>query len=343
MTAMPAAAATTAAAEMMLPRKRVDYRPWYVLAAILALTWLWVGDSATWLTLTVAGLAMGMLLFIMASGLTMVFGLMGVMNFGHGAFITVGAYAATLVLLRLGDWLQADAIGLNAAALGLALVAAIAVTAALGWIYERLIIRPVYGNALMQILITFGAATVLQELVTAIWGAELIPLTRPAAFDGAWVFGDAVIEKFRVLCAAAGLLVFGAMMLILHGTRIGLLVRAGVANGEMVQALGYRVRTLFVGVSVAGAALAGMGGVLWGLYRQELTTSIGASSLVSILIVIIIGGMGSVGGCFLASLLVALASNYVGFLAPKAALLSEVGLMLVVLAWRPRGLYPITH
>jgi branched-chain amino acid transport system permease protein len=105
---------------------------------------------------------------------------------------------------------------------------------------------------------------VLPELVTAIWGAELIPLTRPAAFDGAWVLGDAVIEKFRVLCAAAGLLVFGAMMLILHGTRIGLLVRAGVANGEMVQALGYRVRTLFVGVSVAGAALAGMGGVLWG-------------------------------------------------------------------------------
>jgi branched-chain amino acid transport system permease protein len=109
---MPPAAT---AAEMMLPRKRVDYQPWYVLAVILALTWLWVGDSATWLTLTVAGLAV-MLLFIMASGLTMVFGLMGVMNFGHGAFITVGA-AATLVLLRLGDWLQADAL-LNAAAWG---------------------------------------------------------------------------------------------------------------------------------------------------------------------------------------------------------------------------------
>ncbi|MFA9215834.1 MAG: branched-chain amino acid ABC transporter permease [Sphingomonadaceae bacterium] len=340
MTALPPAAA---AAELMLPRRRVDYLPLYALLAVLAAALLWVGDGATWLTLTVAGLAMGMLLFIMASGLTMVFGLMGVMNFGHGAFITVGAYAATLVLLRVSDWLQAPSVWLNCAALGLAVLVAMAVTALLGWLYERLVIRRVYGNALMQILITFGAATVVQELVTAIWGAELIPLTRPAVLDGAFVLGEAEIEKFRLLCAMAGLLVFGAMMLVLHGTRIGLLVRAGVENGEMVEALGYRVRTLFVGVFVAGSALAGMGGVLWGLYRQELTTGIGASSLVSILIVIIVGGLGSVGGCFLASLLVALASNYVGFLAPKAALLSEVGLMLVVLAWRPRGLYPVTH
>ena len=341
MSALPTGAAVTA--DLALPKRRVDYFPMYSLAALMAVAFLWIGSGSTWLTLTVAGLAMGMLLFIMASGLTMVFGLMGVMNFGHGAFITVGAYAATLVLLRVPDWLQADSGWLNAAALALALLVAMTVTALLGWLYERVIIRRVYGDALMQILITFGAATVLQELVTAIWGPELIPLTLPAMLDGVWVLGDAVIEKYRVMVALAGLALYGLMSLVLHGTRIGLLVRAAVANGEMVEALGYRVRRLFVGVFVAGAALAGMGGVLWGLYRQELNSGIGAGTLVSVLIVIIVGGLGSVGGCFIASLLVALASNYIGFLAPKAALVSEVGIMLLVLAWRPRGLYPVTH
>jgi branched-chain amino acid transport system permease protein len=132
--------------------------------------------------------------------------------------------------------------------------------------------------------------------------------------------------------------------LILNRTRIGLLVRAGVENPEMVEALGYHIRRLFVGVFVAGSALAGLGGVMWGFYQQTLTAGMGLQVLVLIFIVIIIGGLGSIGGCLIGSLLVALVANYAAFLEPKIALVSNIALMIIVLLWRPRGLYPVaTH
>jgi branched-chain amino acid transport system permease protein len=332
-----------AAVDAPLPKVRMDLVPIYLLLLIAAVALPLVGSTSTWVTLTIAGLAMGMMMFIMASGLTMVFGLMDVMNFGHGAFITVGAYAATLVLLPMKGWLVADQLWMNLLILALAILLAVSVTAIMGWLYERIIIKPVYGNPLMQILITFGAATVVQELVTVIWGSDVISLPMPKALEGAFIFGDAAIEKYRLAAVAVGLTVFIAMTLVLNRTRIGLLIRAGVENGEMVQALGYRIRRLFVSVFIAGAGLAGLGGVLWGLYRGELTSGIGGGTIVSILIVIIVGGMGSVGGCFIASLLVSLLSNYAGFIEPKAALVSEIVLMLVVLSWRPKGLYPVVQ
>ncbi|CAN5787409.1 branched-chain amino acid ABC transporter permease [soil metagenome] len=331
----------TVAPEEALPKIRIDFIPIYLLIGICLLAFPLVGNSSTWLTLTVAGLAMGMMMFIMASGLTMVFGLMGVMNFGHAAFITVGAYTATLVLLPMKGWLESEQLWHNLSVLGLAILLAIVVTAIMGWLYERIIVKPVYGNPLMQILITFGAATVVEQLVTVIWGPEVIALTMPKALQGSFIIGDAAIEKYRLTAVVVGLVVFVAMTLILNRTRIGLLIRAGVENGEMVQALGYRIRRLFVGVFVVGASLAGLGGVLWGLYRQELTSGIGGATIVSILIVIIVGGMGSIGGCFIASMLVALIGNYAGFLAPKVALVSEILLMVAVLSWRPNGLYPV--
>ena len=119
---------------------------------------------------------------------------------------------------------------------------------------------------------------------------------------------------------AIGLVVFVAMLLVLNRTKLGLLIRAGVENGEMVEALGYRIRRLFVGVFVAGSALAGLGGVMWALYRETLTAGMGGEVMVLVFIVIIIGGLGSVGGCFIGALLVALVANYAGFLAPKLAL-----------------------
>jgi branched-chain amino acid transport system permease protein len=137
--------------------------------------------------------------------------------------------------------------------------------------------------------------------------------------------------------------VFVAMFLVLNRTRIGLLIRAGVENRAMVEALGYRIRRLFVGVFVAGSALAGLGGVLWGLYREMLTATMGADIVVLVFIVIIIGGLGSVGGCFLGALLTALVANYAGFLAPKLALVSNIVLMVAVLLWRPAGLYAVAR
>jgi branched-chain amino acid transport system permease protein len=138
-----------------------------------------------------------------------------------------------------------------------------------------------------------------------------------------------------------GLTVYALMALVLNRTKIGLLIRAGVENQEMVEALGYRIRTLFVGVFVVGSALAGLGGVMWALYRETLTAGIGSDVIVLVFIVIIIGGLGSVGGCFLGAILVAMMANYTGYVAPKIALASNILLMVAILLWRPQGLYPV--
>ena len=142
-----------------------------------------------------------------------------------------------------------------------------------------------------------------------------------------------------MVAVVVALVVFVGMFLTLNRTKIGLLIRAGVENGEMVEALGYRIKRLFVIVFAAGSALAGLGGVLWGLYKETLTAAMGGEMMVLIFIVIIIGGLGSVGGCFIGALLMALVTNYAGFLAPKVALVSNIILMIAILLWRPAGLY----
>ncbi|MDQ1813329.1 branched-chain amino acid ABC transporter permease [Massilia sp. CCM 9210] len=298
-----------------------------------------VGSFPTWVTLTIAGLAMGMMIFIMASGLTLVFGLMDVLNFGHGAFVSVGAYAATMVLIPMRGWLDVDSLLINLGVLGLAIAVAMLSTALLGWAFERIIIAPVYGQHLKQILITMGGMIVAEQLINVIWGAEQIPLPLPASLRGAVMLGDAAVEKYRLVAVVIGLLVFAAMFLVLNRTKIGLLIRAGVENREMVEAMGYRIRRLFVAVFAAGSALAGLGGVLWGLYKETLSAAMGGEIMVMIFIVIIIGGLGSVGGCFIGALLMALVANYAGFLAPKFALVSHIMLMIAILLWRPAGLF----
>ena len=333
--------APAAPADSALPKVRVDMLP-LLLVPVLALLMLpLVGSFPTWVTLTVAGLAMGMMVFMMASGLTLIFGLMDVLNFGHGAFVSVGAFTATLVLLPLQSWVEADSLWLNLAVVGLAILLAMLVTGILGWAFERIIIRPVYGLHLKQILITMGGMIVAEQLITVIWGAEQIPLQLPASFRGAFIFGDAALEKYRLIAVGVGLTVFVTMFLVLNRTKVGLLIRAGVENGEMVEALGYRIRRLFVGVFMAGSALAGLGGVMWGLYKETLTAAIGGEITVLVFIVIIIGGLGSVGGCFIGAMLVALVANYAGFLVPKVALVSDILVMVAVLLWRPQGLYPV--
>jgi branched-chain amino acid transport system permease protein len=325
-------------ADAPLPAARRDLAP-LLLVPALALAVLPFVSLPTWVTLTVAGLAMGMMIFIMASGLTLVFGLMSVLNFGHGAFVSVGAFSATMVLLPMRGWLEADSLAANLGVLGLAVLVAMGVTALLGWAFERIVIMPVYGQHLKQILITMGGMIVSEQLINVIWGAEQIPLPLPSTLRGAIFLGDAAIEKYRLLAVVVGLVVFAVMFLTLNRTKIGLLIRAGVENGEMVESLGYRIRRLFVGVFAAGSALAGLGGVMWGLYKETLVASMGSEVMIMVFIVVIIGGLGSVGGCFIGSLLMALLANYAGFLAPKLALVSNIVLMIAILLWRPAGLY----
>jgi branched-chain amino acid transport system permease protein len=284
---------------------------------------------------------MGMMIFIMASGLTLVFGLMDVMNFAHGAFISVGAYAAATILVAMKTGMQAASLSANLAAIAPAILAAIALAGALGWFFERVVIRPVYGDHLKQILVTMGGLIVVEQLIHVVWGPDIIPLPRPATLTGAVLFGDAAIERYRMLAVAVGLAVFLAMWWLLGRTKLGLLIRAGVENTEMVESLGYRIRRLFVGVFVAGSALAGLGGVMWAMYQESVNATMGMQVMVVIFIVIIIGGLGSVGGCFVGALLVGLVANYIGYVAPKLALGSNILLMVLILLWRPRGLYPV--
>ncbi|MDZ4293988.1 MAG: branched-chain amino acid ABC transporter permease [Hydrogenophaga sp.] len=323
--------------------KDLDWKP-MALVPVLALAALpAIGSPSTWLTLTVAGLAMGMIVFIIASGLTLVFGLMDVLNFGHGVFIALGAFVATTVLGTMGSYTTADSLWLNLLALFPAMLVAMAVAGALGLVFERLIIRPVYGMHLKQILITMGGMIIGEELIKVIWGPEQIPLPLPEALRGAVLMGDAAVEKYRLLAVLVGAAVFAAMVWTLNRTKVGLLIRAGVQDREMVESLGYRIRRLFVGVFVAGSALAGLGGVMWGLYQQSVIPQMGAQVNVLIFIVIIIGGLGSTLGALIGALLVGLMANYTGFLVPKVALFSNIALMVAILLWRPQGVYPVTN
>lgn len=314
--------------------------PYWAVPALGLLGLVLIADLSTWGTLTLAGLAMGMLIFIMASGLTLVFGLMDVLNFGHGAFISIGAFVGATVLLALAGWTGSESILLNLAAVLLAIVAAMLATGGLGWAFERVIVRPVYGAHLKQILVTMGGLIVAEELIHLFWGPNQIPLPRPEMLKGSWVVGGVIVERYRLLAVVLGVLIFAGLRYALVHTRLGLLIRAGVENGEMVEALGYRIRRLFVLVFVAGSALAGLGGVMWGLYDEIITAQMGLNILVLVFIVVIIGGLGSVEGCFIGALLVGLMANYTGFLAPKVALGSNILLMVLVLMWRPRGLLP---
>jgi len=319
---------------------RSDWLPLALLAAIAIAALPLMPSAPTWITLTIAGLAMGMMIFIMASGLTLVFGLMDVMNFAHGAFISVGAYAGASVLLTMKSATRASSLASNLAAIVPAVLAAMALAGALGWFFERVVVRPVYGDHLKQILVTTGGLIVCEELIHVVWGPDLIALPRPATLTGSVLFGDAAVERYRMLAVFVGLGVFAAMWLVLNRTKIGLLIRAGVENTEMVEALGYRIRRIFVAVFITGSALAGLGGIMWAMYQESLTAAMGMQVMVVIFIVIIIGGLGSVGGCFVGALLVGLLANYIGYVAPKLALGSNILLMVLILLWRPRGLYP---
>lgn len=333
---------TAADIDAPLPRTRADLRPVLLVLALAAIALPLVGSFSTWITLTFAGLAMGMIIFIVASGMTLVFGLMDVLNFGHGLFIAIGAYLAATVLGSMADWTQSGSLWMNLAAVLPAMIVGMLVAGAVGVAFERVIVRPVYGQHLKQILITMGGMIIGEEIIKMLWGPQTLSLPLPEALRGALLFGDAAIEKFRIVALVVGLGVLGGMLWLLNRTKLGLLIRAGVEDRDMVESLGYRIRHLFVGVFVAGSMLAGLGGVLWGLYQQSIVPQLGAQVNVLIFIVIMIGGLGSTVGCLIGALLVGLMANYTGFLMPKAALFSNIALMVAILLWRPQGVYPVT-
>ena len=321
----------------------LDIKPLLLVPVLALLALPLIGSVETWLTLSVAGLAMGMIIFIMTSGLTLVFGLMDVLNFGHGVFIALGAFVATSVLSGMVDWTQSQELWRNLVAVGAAMAVAMIAAAVMGLAFERFIVRPVYGQHLKQILITMGGMIIGEEIIKVIWGPLQIALPLPEAMRGSLLWGDASLEKYRLMAVVVGLIVFALQAWTLSQTKVGLLIRAGVQDREMVEALGYKIRRLFVGVFVVGSGLAGLGGVMWGLYQQNVVPQIGAQVNVLIFIVIIMGGLGSTGGALIGALMVGLMANYTGFLLPKLALFSNIALMAAILLWRPQGVYPVAN
>jgi branched-chain amino acid transport system permease protein len=299
-------------------------------------------EPRTYLTLTVAGLATGMLVFLVAAGLTLIFGLMDVLNFAHGALFSWGAYAgfgAAVLLDGAFGWAGAPGLAANLGLLALALLAAGLVALVLGILVERIVVRPVYGQHLFQILITLGATIVLEEVLRIAWGPNDHVVPLPVAFQGSWEVADVVVLRFPVVAIALGALVYLGMLLVLSGTRMGLIVRAGVENREMAEVLGHDISRYFTGVFAAGSALAGLGGLMWAMFSQSVRPSMGAEQLIFAFVVVIIGGLGSVTGSLVGALLVGLTYNYVAFLVPKAAIGVTMALMVLVLALRPTGLY----
>jgi branched-chain amino acid transport system permease protein len=280
-----------------------------------------------------------MLLFLVASGVSIIFGLMDVLNFAHGALFAWGAYVGFSVFQLLMKWVEADSVLKNVAVFLLAMAAAMIAVAVLGIILERVIVRRVYGNHLFQILITFGVTIVLVELIRVFWGSNDEVTTVPLTFSGNWDIMDVIVSRYRIICIFMGAIVYGLIQLILKKTKLGTIVRAGVEDRDMVQAMGHNINLLFTGVFAVGAGLAALGGVAMSIFSRQVYPDMGGTYLLFAFIVVIIGGLGSVTGSLVGALIVGLSYNYVAYLVPWAAAGANVLIMIIILLIRPTGLF----
>ncbi|MCG1022401.1 branched-chain amino acid ABC transporter permease [Sutcliffiella horikoshii] len=278
--------------------------------------------------LTVNGLATGMLIFLLAAGLTLIFGLMDVLNFAHGGLFAWGAFSGIWVYTATGSFM-------------IGIIAAIGTGLILGLALERYIIQPVYGNHVQQILITLGVMLVLSEMIKVVFGPNQLSARTPSYLSGSWEFGDIIIIKYRVFIIVIGALVFGVIFYILRNTKIGLIVRAGVINKEMVQALGINIKRVFMLVFMAGAAMAALGGMLLGPYSGVIYAEMGLEFGILAFIVVVIGGMGSITGSVLAAILVGISGSFMAYFVPDLALAVNMLLMTIVLIFRPQGLFGV--
>jgi len=315
--------------------------PW--LPALIALAGLiLMRNPSDWIGLTVAGLGMGMILFMASCGLNLVFGLMGVMNFGHGIFMTLGGFLGALMIALANGWLSVsfkpDNPMLTLLVLLYATICVMLASLPFGWIFERLLIRPAGKDTTKQVMLTAAGAVVFSEICVALIGMGTYVSTIPG-LTGSLIVGGIHFEKMRLVMIVIGLIVWLVLVFVLDRTRLGLLIRATVENRELVEASGYRTRDLINCVFVLGCGLAAIGGLIWGMYQQTISVTLGGHLLPYLLMILMIGGMGSITGTLIAALMVGLVNNYIGYAYPAISAFSCVFLTLAVLAWRPQGLY----
>lgn len=295
---------------------------------------------STFIALTLSAVALGSIYFLIASGLSLIYGLMNVLNFAHGAFMTLGAFAglevAVHVTTSLGTTVQFI----------LTILGAIFGGALAALVTELLLIRPLYGRLISQVLVTVGLDLVLVGIMFGAFGSNSRSIPAPLWLSGVTTIGPEHIPNGDFLAVGAAAVVLVGLTWLLRRTRYGLIIRAGVENREMVRALGIDVGRAFTLVFVIGGAAAGLAGLLNSLVFNSglVDPTQGDQLLIFAFIVVVIGGLGSLYGSAIAALMVGLVQVYVGFYVGSHSGLAELGnisvvlLLAVVLQIRPRGL-----
>lgn len=270
-------------------------------------------------------LSLAALLFIVASGFTLIFGLQRVVNLTHGALYLLGGYLGLTVIAAGANF----AVGLGAAAIAIALV---------GFAIYRGLLRFVGDHELNQVLLTLGLAFVLNDLALVLWGADTLSVPVPEFLRGPVQLGPLFYPRYRLFVLAAGVVLFAVLWLVYTRTRLGAVIRAGVDDVEMAQAIGINIRRVFTWAFMGGCALAGVAGVLGGAFLTLYPTA-DVEILVFSLAVVIIGGRGSLVGAAIGSLLVAFLSTFGQVWFPELAYFVIFAPMAVLLAFRPLGLF----
>jgi len=271
------------------------------------------------------GLTFAALLFVVASGFTLIFGLLRIVNLAHGALYLIGGYIGYTIGNLSGNFF----IGAAAAMAGVAMI---------GFVLDQGLLRFVRGHDLRQVLLTLGFAFVLNDLALVIWGGDSFTVQIPQFLRGAVEVFGVFYPKYRLFVLFVGVLLFVLLWLLLNKTRLGALIRAGVDDAEMVEASGVNIRRVFLITFLLGSALAGLGGVMGGAFLS-LYPSADAEILVFSLAVVIIGGRGSLFGVAVGSLLVGLLNTFGQVMFPELAYFVIFGPMAVLLAFRPLGLF----
>ena len=284
-------------------------------------------DVQFWLVQTLNGLQLSVLLFLLSVGLTVIFGLMHFVNLAHGALYALGAYAGVTVSAFFGSYWA----GLAAAPVVVMLAGVV--------LYLGLIRRMRGMGPMNQVLVTFGLIFIFIDLFRIVWGNYALGLQPPAILEGRTELLGIVYPTYRLFIIAVGLLVMAVLGLILSRTQIGAMIRAGVDNEQMAACLGINVERLFFLVFCVGCALAGLAGVV-AAPVFSVTPDMGTQILVPTLIVVVIGGLGSLKGAIAGSFLVGFIQTFGAVLAPQLAAIAVYALLAAVLIFRPAGLFP---
>ena len=273
------------------------------------------------------GVQYGLLLFLIASGLTLVFGILQVINLAHGSFYMVGAY--------LAFWLTA-----HTGSLSIAVGAGLPLAVGIGWVIERLMIRFLYGrDHLTQVLLTYGLILIFNEAQRLVFGSDVHGVAVPSLFDASIRLTDTLsYPVYRLVVSGVCLVLVAAMVFVVQRTRLGMHIRAGSVNREMVQLLGIDIGRLSTLVFAAGAGLAAFAGMI-AAPLSSVYPGIGEQILIVCFVIVVIGGIGSIKGAFVAALLIGLADTFGKVLAPEFAGMAVYAVMAVVLLWRPQGLW----